>query len=117
MNGETLSVTVVPTAAEQRTASRVLQRFLPKPILRRIRWVDALCMLVFIVCVYIAVNRFSFLKNGALFADADGVRALWFMIQAVIFAVIARRLLFFIKSALNGMPPSVHCPSGNLFIR
>ena len=95
MNGETLSVTVVPTAAEQRTASRVLQRFLPKPILRRIRWVDALCMLIFIVCVYIAVNRFSFLKNGALLADADGIRALWFIIQAVMFAVMALSISVF----------------------
>ena len=95
MNGETLSVTVVPTAAEQRAASRVLQRFLPKPILRRIRWVDAFCMLIFIACVYIAVNRFSFLKNGALLADADGIRALWFMIKAVIFALMALSISIF----------------------
>ena len=89
MNGETLAVTVAPTAAEQRTASRVLQRFLPKAVLRRVRWVDALCMLVFVACMYIAVNRFLFLKNRVLLADADGIRALWFIIQAVAFAIMA----------------------------
>ncbi|MFC0035727.1 hypothetical protein [Cardiobacterium valvarum] len=95
MNGESLSVTVVLTATEQRTASRVLQRFLSKPVLRRVRWVDALCMLIFIVCTYIAVNRFSFLKDGALLADADGIRALWFIIQAVIFAAMALSISIF----------------------